>query len=161
MLRDHTTTNVSLFRNSLNLKPEFPSEFTPKRRHRTASSFPNSFRIRILCVNKAFDCPCWCESPVVCNRDSAFPVSILLHKSATAWHLSALQLFGRAAESGAAFMPHAHQTRRDKRSRRKSYCKNRTVHTAGNEQCMTQATKWDLAPCFSHCAVVVRCVQCA
>ncbi len=32
---------------------------------------------------------------------------------------------------------------------RKSYCSNRTVHTAGNEQCMMQqATKWDLTPFF-------------
>ena len=30
---------------------------------------------------------------------------------------------------------------------RKSYCSNRTVHTAGNKQHMKQqATKWDLAP---------------
>ena len=35
---------------------------------------------------------------------------------------------------------------------RKSCCNNRTVHTTGNEQCMTQqATKWDLAP-FLHMA---------
>ncbi len=50
-------------------------------------------------------------------------------------------------------------TRRDREAKqirmRKSYCSNRTVHTAGNEQCMTQqATKWDLAP-FFHIASCV------
>ncbi len=56
--------------------------------------------------------------------------------------------------------PHAHQARCEKQFRtRKSYCSNRTVHTAGNKQHMKQqATKWDLAPFFPDAR---RRVQCA
>ena len=52
--------------------------------------------------------------------------------------------------------PHTHQTRREKWSKlegAKSYCGNRTVHTAGNKQCMTQqVSQWDLASCFFRVA---------
>ncbi len=47
----------------------------------------------------------------------------------------------RRASQWGSFRPHAHQTRREKRSKIwtcKSYCSNRTVHTAGNEQPMMQ-----------------------
>ncbi len=65
--------------------------------------------------------------------------------------------------NGVQFGTHAHQMRREKRSKEgcgKSCCSNRTVHTAGNEHRMTQqATKWDLAPLFrvaSHVASSVH-----
>ncbi len=60
--------------------------------------------------------------------------------------LGKLTFFEHESKLEAPCTPDA--TREAKQIRtRKSYCSNRTVHTAGNKQCMKQqASKWDLAP---------------